>query len=261
MMNLSEPTANYCFCTLALREKYQKLTKTLAEDLQKYAPQSSLVVGTDAPQYFDNSPNVIAFKHTQKGILHCYNDKRFVLEKSLKLFPTAIFIDADTRLIESLPDNLDFTPGIVGCHQSMVEHNKKYRPRDLPNLIRVSEKLGIPSEQVNWIGESLFIVTRDGGKEQEFLHFWGKIALYLEMKGMHSGEGSIMGLAAAKVGWTVDTSEAWLILKNKRNHLDASYQPPIKKDFWQPLQKRLGYHYRLNLARLNALKNYDFYYR
>jgi hypothetical protein len=242
MSNSSEPTANYCFCTLALREKYQKLTKTLAEDLKKYAPGGSLVVGTDAPQY-------------------CYNDKRFVLEKSLKLFPTAIFVDADTRLIESLSDNLDFTPGIVGYHQSMVEHNKKYRPRDLPNLIRVSEKLGIPSEQVNWIGESLFIVTRDGGKEQEFLHFWGKIALYLEMKGMHSGEGSIMGLAAAKVGWTVDISEAWLILKNKSNHLDASYQPPIKKDFWQPLQKRLGYHYRLNLARLNALKNYDFYYR
>jgi hypothetical protein len=70
-----------------------------------------------------------------------------------------------------------------------------------------------------------------------------------------------MGLAAAKVGWAVDTSEAWLILKNKSNHLDVSYQPPIKKDFWQPLQKRLGYHYRLNLARLNALKNYDFYYR
>jgi hypothetical protein len=27
------------------------------------------------------------------------------------------------------------------------------------------------------------------------------------------------------------------------------------------LELALGYHYRLNLARLNALKNYDFYYR
>jgi hypothetical protein len=259
-MNSSDPTANFCFCTLALRKKYQQLTKTLAEDLQKYAPQSKIVVGTDAPQYFDNVPNVIAFKHNQKSILHCYNDKRFVLAESLKLFPTAIFIDADTRLIESLPDSLDFTLGIVGCNQSLVEHNKKYRPRDFPNLIKVSEKLGISSEGVKWIGESLFIVTRDEGKEQEFLEWWGKIALYLEMKGMHSGEGSIMGLAAAKVGWTVDTSEAWLILKNKTNHLDASYQSPVKKDFWQPIQKRLGYHYRLNLARLNSLKKYDFYY-
>lgn len=260
-MNSSEPTANFCFCTLALRKKYQQLTKTLAEDLQKYAPLTKIVVGTDAPQYFDNVPNVIAFKHNQKSILHCYNDKRFVLAESLKLFPTAIFIDADTRLIESLPDNLDFSTGIVGCNQSLVEHNKKYRPRDFPNLIKVSEKLGISSEGVKWIGESLFIVTRDEGKEQEFLEWWGKIALYLEMKGMHSGEGSIMGIAAAKVGWTVDTSEAWLILKNKTNHLDASYQSPVKKDFWQPIQKRLGYHYRLNLARLNALKNYDFHYR
>jgi hypothetical protein len=142
----------------------------------------------------------------------------------------------------------------------MVEHNKKYRPRDLPNLITVAKKLGISSEEVNWIGESLFIVTRDGGKEQEFREFWGKIALYLEMKGMHSGEGSIMGLAAKKVGWTVDTSEALLLLNNYRKHLDVSSQS-AQKSFWQSLQKRLGYHYRLNLARLNALKNYDFYYR
>lgn len=91
MSNSSEPTANYCFCTLALREKYQKLTKTLAEDLKKYAPGGSLVVGTDAPQYFDNSPNVIAFKHTQKGILHCYNDKRFVLEKKFKVISDSYF--------------------------------------------------------------------------------------------------------------------------------------------------------------------------
>jgi len=252
---------DFCFCTLALRPKYRLLAQNLARNLEQYASGIVLVVGTDEPQEFRDIPNVVAFKHRQKGIFHCYNDRRFVVEKALSMFPVAIHIDSDTKILANVPEQIEFSPGISGCHENLIKHINRYRKKDRGLIEKVAQKLDIPWESADWIGESLYIVSRDSGKEKEFIKVWGTLANYLELQGIHSGDGNLMGLAAAKVGWTVN-SDSWKKLQIITEHLDASHeQKKTSAAFWEPWKRRLGYHYRLNMARLKALKDFDFYYK
>ncbi|MGB3514636.1 MAG: hypothetical protein WBA93_36590 [Microcoleaceae cyanobacterium] len=254
----------FCFCTLALGQRYRDITKELAKDLETNSPGISLVIYTEKPNDFSNYKNVITFEHHQQGILHCYNDKRLLVTKAISLFEVAIYIDADTRILESLPKDIEWKPGLTGRQKNLVEHVSKYRSHSLPILQKLADKLNISDELFNnssWIGEALFILARDNGKEIEFLKTWGKMSRYAELKGMHAGEGSLMGLAAAKVGWVINSdSQGWQKLSQISQHWDASRSKP-KPTFWNKLQKRIGYHYRLNKTRIMALRDFQFYYR
>ncbi|NES87152.1 MAG: hypothetical protein F6K10_40810 [Moorea sp. SIO2B7] len=256
---MNKQEKDFCFCTLALGSSYRKMAKELASDLEKYSPGTFIYIYTDQPEEFREQKNILAFKHYQKGIQRCSNDRRLVIEKVLSKFPIAIHIDADTKLLGNIPDNLEYSPGITGCYENLIKHVSKYRPQSMGIIKNVASKLNIPLENANWIGESLYIVARDGGREKEFLKMWGLIASYLELKGMHGGDGNVMGLAAAKVGWKIERSDSWETVNKLREHLDASHQ--IKRTSWDNLKRRLGYHYRLNKARFTALKDFDFYYR
>jgi hypothetical protein len=193
--------------------------------------------------------------------MYCFNDKRFVVERALSSFRTAIYLDADIKIMADIPKNLDFLPGICGYYQNLLYHVSKYRPQDLESIKKVASKLAISLNDAKWIREDLFIVTKDGEKEEEFLKMWGLIARYLELKGMHSGEGSVMGLAAAKVGWKVEKGESWKSLNQIKNfqHIDTSSKSK-HRTFWENLRFRILYHYRVNKARLLALKDFDFFY-
>jgi hypothetical protein len=68
-----------------------------------------------------------------------------------------------------------------------------------------------------------------------------------------------MGLAAAKAGWQA-RSEEWQKLKGAVTHQDAS-DIPYKRSFLDKQVRRIRYHWRLNKARLLALKDFNFYYR
>lgn len=241
-------------------ERYQLMAKDLASDLEKYAPDAILIVGTDDKRILKNCPNIQSFLHQQTGLLHCYNDKRFVMARGLKDYRTAIYIDADSRITGQLPADLEFPIPIIGPHENLLEHLEKYRPRDVEKIKILAQKIDVPIEEVQWVGEALFMLTRAGGQEDEFLKNWGLMANYLEMKGMHGGEGSILGLGAAQLGWQVQKTESWNQIANLFQHLDASASKP-RPSWWASTQKRLGYHYRLNKTRLNALSDYDFYYR
>ncbi|MDE5122333.1 MAG: hypothetical protein O4965_20615, partial [Trichodesmium sp. St19_bin1] len=233
---MTQKQKNFCFCTLALGQRYRDITKELVKDLETNAPGISLVIYTEKPNDFSSHKNVIAFKHHQQGILHCYNDKRVLCQKAISLFPVAICIDADTRVLESLPEDIEWKPGITGWHKNLVEHVSKYRASSLPILQKLADKLNIYDESFNssgWIGEALFIIVRDNGKEIEFLETWGKISKYAELKGMHAGEGSLMGLAATKVGWVIN-SEAWQKISRVTQHWDASRSKP-KATYWDRL--------------------------
>ncbi|BAZ48137.1 hypothetical protein NIES4103_07420 [Nostoc sp. NIES-4103] len=255
---MTQAQKNFCFCTLALGKKYRLLAQQLAKDLEKNAPGTFLVIYTDEPKDFSKQSNTIAEKYRQIGILFCYHDKRFVLEKALSEFPVAIQIDADTRILKNVPDVIPFA-GIVGRQENLVEHVKKYNPERLKAVKKVASKLNLPLENAPYVGESLYFVGRDNGKEKEFIKYWGMIGRYLELQGIHSGDGIAIGLAAAKVGWTIN-SENWETFRKISQHLDASHES--KTDNWlNAWQRRLSYHYRLNLARLMALKNFEFYYR
>ncbi len=236
------------------------MAQELGVDLEKYAPDIILNVATDAPDVFAKHSNIKAFKHQQTGILHCYNDKRFVLERGLKDSRTAIYIDADSRITGNIPGDLEFSVPIIGPHENLLQHLQKYRPQDVEKVKKLANKINVDPEKVQWIGESLFMLGGADGKEEEFLKSWGLMANYLEMRGMHGGEGSILGLAAAKLGWEVEITESWRQIAQVFNHLDAS-ATRAAPSWWASTRKRLGYHYRLNKTRLLTLRDYDFYYR
>jgi hypothetical protein len=49
---------DFCFATLALGKKYRYLALLLAEDLEKYSPNTSFVILTDNPREFSVRSNV-----------------------------------------------------------------------------------------------------------------------------------------------------------------------------------------------------------
>lgn len=266
-----EAEKDFCFCTLALGEKYRLLAKRLAGDIEKYSPGTSLVIYTDAPEDFQIQKNVLAFPHQSQGILYCFHDRRLVIDKALSLFRVAIHIDADTAISEPVPE-IDWQPGITsgkGKFKNILAHlegKEKYLgekiPREREAFTKLASKLSVSLENTFWIQEALYIVARDEGREKEFVKEWGRIGRYLELRGIHRGDGNAIGLAAAKVGWTVNTHGFQDLIK-VRKHLDASKdKPPAKKTHTvlDTVKFKLKYHSRLNLARVAALKDFDFYY-
>lgn len=252
---------NFCFSTIALGTKYCLMAKELAQDLEKHSPGTMLVVGTNDLEEFKDCENVLAFKLHQQGILHCYHDKRFVIEKALSKFPTVIQIDADTKITGNVPSAIEVTPGEISAFNAhLISHVQKYTPRRLETINSIATKLDIPLEKARFIGEALLIITRDRGKEKEFLNWWGLIGNYLELQGIHAGSGNTIGLAALKTGWSVSRTKSWELLHQITEHIDASHQNR-SRSAWQNFQRRLGFHYRLNKARLMTLKNFDLYYR
>ncbi len=252
---------DFCFCTLALGKKYRLFTQQLAKDLKMHAPGVFLVVYTDETQDFTDELNVLAYKHQQQGILTCFNDKRLVIAQALSNFNAAIFLDADTRILGKISDDIKWMPGITTGHcENLLEHVRKYSPERLEVLKKIGLKLNLAIEKTNYIGESLFVVARDQGREREFFKHWEMIGRYLELKGIHAGEGNTIGLAAAKVGWNINSnSHSWQAVKQVAKHLDAS-QFISQQTLWEQWKLRLFYHYRLNQARLIALKDFGFFY-
>lgn len=258
---MSSNLQSFCFCTLALGRRYRVMTQELAGDLQRYAPGIKLVVGTDKIADFAEWDNIIPFELHQQGILHCYHDKRFAIAKSLSLFETAILIDADTRIGGEIPGLIQVKPGVIGAFQEdLLTHVQKYTPERLSKLQQVAAKLSLDLKQAVFVGEALIIISRHQGKEAEFIHWWGKIGTYLELRGIYAGSGNIIGLAAAKSGFLVERTADWEAINQVKQHLDASHQKK-NKSWLERWQKRLLYHYRLNKTRLLALQDASFYYR
>ena len=255
--------SDFCFSVLALGEKYRIMAKQLIENLEQYASDAYVVIGTDNPTDFENYQKVIAFKLQKKGILHCHHDQRFVIERGLKQFSLVIRMDADTKVTASIAQPTKIATGLYATHvENLVEHNQKYVPERLPYFEKLANKLDIELDQVSFIGESLFAVSdADKSKTENFMYQWDLISRYAELHGIHGGEGNIIGLAAKKAGLEVYKSPTWLKKISKaRQHLDASTFGSKKSNFSQ-LKSKMSYHYRLNKARILALKDFDFYYR
>ncbi|HKE59959.1 MAG TPA: hypothetical protein VKB46_24780 [Pyrinomonadaceae bacterium] len=210
---------NACFCTLAIHPPYRRRARLLLTDV----PGVNWIVLTDEPNDFADLP-VRAIRHAPTGpmaidVQHrpeqghidgepAYHDKRFVLQAALAEFDTAIFCDADSRL-RSLPRLPHFPPGIaVDCafSETIAEHLSRFGPMRKPALEQLALELMGETDVLNsarWCSEALFAVTRDGN-ESRFLEAWERGANFLQDKGIFSGEGGVIGLAAAYAGWTVD---------------------------------------------------------
>ncbi len=208
----------YCFCTLALGKPYNALANLLAEDIARHAPHTKLVLLTDRPQNFTQLPQVIAIKHQQQGV-KCYHDKRFAIEQALVRFNACIFLDSDMRILESVPEQLDWlVPGIKAraCF-SMIKKfvaveagtADKRLNQEFHLAKEATQNLGLDlnAESLQFVHEYLFAITKDNGKEEMFIHQWGKLAQRYEQSGIYDAEGYAIGLAAAKAGITIQWDE------------------------------------------------------
>ncbi|MEH2192098.1 MAG: hypothetical protein V7K98_05460 [Nostoc sp.] len=208
----------FCFCTLALGKVYRALAALLAKDLELYSPNTAFIILTDQPQEFSKYPQVLAFEHQQQGV-KCYHDKRFAIAKALSLFNSCIFIDSDMRILAPVPEDMEWLlePGISAraCMdmpkkfaKALGTTNKKFA-REIEVIKKAAQFLNLEPECENviFVHEYLFSVTKSTGKEIEFLETWSILAKYFEQNGVYEGEGNAIALAAYKAGLPVRWSE------------------------------------------------------
>jgi len=213
-------TANACFCTLAIHEQYRRRARMLCAD----APSMPWIVLTDEPDDFADL-HVTAIRHQPVGPMAidflttlpptgngrgrpAYHDKRFVLQAALQDFDTAIFVDADSR-IRSLPRLPAFPEGLAVSPQlqtNIAAHLRKWGPSRRPAFEELARALSGNAElleSAKWCGEWLFAVTRDG-RESKFFDTWAFAAEFLQAREVFTGEGGVIGIAAAVAGWDID---------------------------------------------------------
>jgi hypothetical protein len=150
-----------------------------------------------------------------------YHDKRFALMAALNDFDTAIYVDADSR-ISRLPPLGIFRPGVAVLpivRKSVAEHLElcgSWRApafRDLALQLTGDEEI---LERARWCHETLMAVTKDG-RESQFFAAWSFAAELLQGRGVYSGEGGVIGLAAACAGWTINYDILTLIAASIRH--------------------------------------------
>jgi hypothetical protein len=209
------------FCTLAIHEPYRRLARQIIADLNGFP----FVVLTDVPGDFADLP-VRAIRHEPTGPMAidyaqrpetrfgerrgaaAYHDKRFALAAALDDHATAIFVDADSRAVAP-PVPASFPPGLAvrrADPETVDAHLELWGADRRPAFERLAADVFGSVEALaaaDWIYESCFAVTADG-RESQFFDAWGAAADHLQAHDMFSGEGGVIGLAAAAVGWPVD---------------------------------------------------------
>ena len=217
---ISIQTMTVCFCTLAIHTAYRRRARLLCAD----AIAVPWIVLTDKADDFADL-DVHAVQHAPTGPMAAdyladlsptgdgrgaaaYHDKRFALLAALEDFDTAIYVDADSR-IEALPLPGVFPSGLAVLpvvRKSIAEHLETCGSWRLPAFVELAQHLtgdaGI-LQTAPWCHETLVAVTKDG-RESRFFEGWSVAADYLQAGGVYSGEGGVIGLAAAYAGWSVD---------------------------------------------------------
>ena len=209
-----------CFCTLAIHAPYRRRAHLLCDDA-KTAPW---IVLTDVPEEFEDLP-VRAIRHAPTGPMAvdylerlqptgegrgaaAYHDKRFALLAALEGFETAIYVDADSR-IAALPPFDVFKPGLAVhplVRKSVADHLETCGSWRMPVFVELARYLTGDADillAARWCHEALIAVTSDGCASR-FFRAWSLGANFLQARGVYSGEGGVIGLAAAYVGWEVD---------------------------------------------------------
>jgi hypothetical protein len=196
------------------------------------------IVFTDEPDDFSDLP-VRAIRHVPTGPMAddiikrgmptgpevgapAYHDRRFAIAAALEQHDTAIFVDADSR-ITALPPLPEFPPGIAVLpylvHRSIAEHLELVGSWRKPIFAEFAKHLTgdvAVLQTGRWCQEALIAVTKDG-REARFFEAWSLGAEYFQSRGVYSGEGGVIGLAAEYAGWTVDY-ECLTALANSIEH-------------------------------------------
>ncbi|MEP6818527.1 MAG: hypothetical protein ABJA18_03265 [bacterium] len=209
-----------CFCTLAIHAPYRRRARLLCAD----APEVPWVVLTDEPADFADL-KVRAIRHAPTGPMAAdylarlpptgngrgaaaYHDKRFALRAALENSDTAIYVDADSR-ITALPPLGVFPSGLAVLpvvNKTIAEHLDTCGSWRLPIFGELAQHLTGDARILHtarWCQETVVAVTRDG-RESRFFAAWDLAADFVQARGLYSGEGGVIGLAAAYAGWSVN---------------------------------------------------------
>lgn len=210
-----------CFCTLAIHAPYRQRAKLLCAN----AATVPWVVLTDEPDDFATLP-VRAIHHTPTGPMAvdylarlsptgqgrgaaAYHDKRFAMMAALENYDTAIYVDADSRITGSPPLDDVFPAGLAVIplvRWSITDHLKTAGAWRLSFFVDLARHLTGSAdilETARWCHETPLAVTRDG-QEGKFFETWSIAADFMQSRQVYSGEGGVIGLAAACAGWAVD---------------------------------------------------------
>ena len=206
-----------CFCTLAIHAPYRRRARTLVSDL----PHVPWVILTDKPEDFADLP-VRAIRHAPTGPMAidylkllpsmgnaapAYHDRRFVVQAALEGFDAAVHVDADARLTD-FPDLGNLPGGLINLPppESIAEHLAIYgswRTGVFEELARYLIGDVSALHTARWVKEGFYVVAKDG-RESRFFEAWDRSVHFMEGRGVYSGEGGVMGLAALYAGWTVN---------------------------------------------------------
>lgn len=208
-----------CFCTLAIHAPYRERARRLIAS----ASSQKWVVLTDKPDDFSDL-KVRAIVHGPTGPMAtdylsllpptgegrgaaAYHDKRFALMAALQECGSAIYVDADSIVggklrVPRLRVGLSVLPVVQKTVREHLESCGQWR---LPAFVELARVLGGEEllDRANWCHETLVGIRKDG-RELKFFEAWSKAAEFLQMREVFSGEGGVIGLAAAVAGWTVD---------------------------------------------------------
>jgi hypothetical protein len=226
-MTTAATPGRICFCTMAIHAPYRKRARMLC---QASFP-APWVVLTDDPEAFADLP-VHAVAHQPTGPMAAdylrravatgdgngaaaYHDKRFALQAALERFDTAIFLDADSR-VRALPPIARYPAGLVVLpvvRNTVAGHLRTCGTWRLPAFADLARELTGDDTilgRARWCHEACYAVTRDG-REAAFFAAWTRGAAFMQARDVYSGEGGVMGLAAAIAGWDVEDTllTAW----------------------------------------------------
>lgn len=277
-----DTSKTFCFCTLAVGHRYRAHAELLVQDIQEHMPSTALCILTDRPEQFSEFPRVLAFKHQLQSVKG-YHDKRFVLEKSLSLFESCMFLDADVRVLGSVTKEMQWSPGITArAGTDLVSRMKIIRNQKETRVIKeAAKKLNIDLEKVQWLHEFMFVMKRQNGLEAEFFRLWQTTSYFFESQGIYHGECYSMGLAAAQIGMKIDyfredrfpffkdNIERIRINKGQSNHEEKQIYFDVHKEIEYPkrsslkkvkdkLSQKTVFYYRLLKLRTFARKDPDF---
>jgi hypothetical protein len=245
-----------CLSGLALGQYYRELALDLSRDLARTLPDFPLLLLTDGPETFAGAENVIPIRHRHHFGYRPYNDKVFAIEEALKRFSIVVQIDIDTRIVGDIREPLarDWLPGLTARTENLLEHTERYNPGDLSGLNTLAGKLGIDLARSRWVGEAMFVVREDRGREKAFVQTWKKLARYWDIHRLSAKDGTLIGLSAASVGWDIADSHR-RDLDECLDHFDA-HKRTVDTNYGL-FKKKWDYRSRIWRTKLSSLLQPD----
>lgn len=216
-LQFSVDGANACFATLAFGRDYRCHAERLALDFAVFASHFPLLMLVDRPQDIMPRPNLRTQFYRPEGALRRYHDKRLLVRAGLDAgYATVVVIDANSRLVEKLPDTLELRTGVNAfITQPVLEHLREEesaasaRKRFASTahqrrcLERAAQGLGLSLENVTFIQESIYALHGPEDVLRQFVECWGRLGRFMDYHGLAWSEGFAIGLAAAAVGLDV----------------------------------------------------------